>query len=149
MRERVGVARETAAPTPAPEVATPEPASYEAGVLMRLQASAGNQATLGLINRAASGAVSPITPTIAPVPGGESTTGLPDNLKSGLESLSGMDLSDVKVHYNSTKPQALQAHAYAQGTDIHVASGQEQHLPHEAWHVVQQKQGRVKPTMQL
>jgi hypothetical protein len=26
--------------------------------------------------------------------------------------------------------------------------GQEQHLPHEAWHVVQQKQGRVKPTGQ-
>lgn len=31
-------------------------------------------------------------------------------------------------------------------TDIEVASGQEQHLPHEAWHVVQQKQGRVKST---
>jgi hypothetical protein len=30
-----------------------------------------------------------------------------------------------------------------------VAPGQERHLPHEAWHVVQQKQGRVKPTMQL
>ena len=28
-------------------------------------------------------------------------------------------------------------------------SGQERHLPHEAWHVVQQAQGRVKPTMQL
>jgi hypothetical protein len=27
--------------------------------------------------------------------------------------------------------------------------GQEKHLPHEAWHVVQQKQGRVKPTMQM
>ena len=26
---------------------------------------------------------------------------------------------------------------------------QEKHLPHEAWHVVQQAQGRVKPTMQL
>lgn len=23
------------------------------------------------------------------------------------------------------------------------------HLPHEAWHVVQQAQGRVKPTMQM
>jgi len=50
------------------------------------------------------------------------------------------------VHYNSDKPAQLQAHAYAQGTDIHLASGQEKHLPHEAWHVVQQKQGRVKPT---
>lgn len=76
-------------------------------------------------------------------------TGLPDNLKSGIEHLSGYSMDDVKVHYHSDKPAQLQAHAYAQGTDIHLASGQEQHLPHEAWHVVQQKQGRVKPTMQM
>ncbi|MDP2415841.1 DUF4157 domain-containing protein [Daejeonella sp.] len=43
----------------------------------------------------------------------------------------------------------MQAHACAQGTDIHLATGEERHLPHEAWHVVQQKQGRVKPTMQI
>lgn len=76
-------------------------------------------------------------------------TGLPDNLKSGVENLSGFSLDDVKVHYNSDKPAQLNAHAYAQGTDIHVASGQEKHLPHEAWHVVQQKQGRVQPTKQM
>jgi hypothetical protein len=75
-------------------------------------------------------------------------TGLPDNLKSGVESLSGIAMDDVKVHYNSSKPSQVQAHAYAQGTDIHVAPGQEQHLPHEAWHVAQQKQGRVQPTTQ-
>ncbi|GAA4055301.1 hypothetical protein GCM10022409_48070 [Hymenobacter glaciei] len=76
-------------------------------------------------------------------------TGLPDQLKAGVENLSGHSLDDVQVHYNSAKPADLQAHAYAQGTDIHLAPGQEQHLPHEAWHVVQQKQGRVKPTTQL
>ncbi len=76
-------------------------------------------------------------------------TGLPDNLKTGIESLSGQSMDDVKVHYQSDKPAQLNAHAYAQGTDIHIAPGQEQHLPHEAWHVVQQKQGRVEPTMQL
>lgn len=76
-------------------------------------------------------------------------TGMPDNLKSGIENLSGYAMDDVKVHYNSDKPAQLNAHAYAQGTDIHVAPGQEQHLPHEAWHVVQQKQGRVQPTMQM
>ena len=76
-------------------------------------------------------------------------TGLPDGLKSGIESLSGMSLDDVQVHYNSAQPAQLNALAYAQGTDIHVAPGQEQHLPHEAWHVVQQAQGRVQPTMQL
>ena len=73
-------------------------------------------------------------------------TGLSDQVKNGIESLSGMDMSDVKVHYNSPKPAAVQAHAYTQGSDIHVASGQEKHVAHEAWHVVQQKQGRVQPT---
>lgn len=76
-------------------------------------------------------------------------TGLPDNLKSGVENLSGYSMGDVKVHYNSDKPAQLNALAYAQGTDIHVAPGQEKHLPHEAWHVVQQKQGRVQPTMRM
>ncbi|MCD6067615.1 MAG: hypothetical protein K0S33_2441 [Bacteroidetes bacterium] len=75
----------------------------------------------------------------------ENNTGLPDTLKTGMENLSGYSLDDVKVHYDSAKPAQLQAHAYAQGTDIHIASGQEKHLPHEAWHVVQQKQGRVQP----
>ncbi|MGI2112293.1 DUF4157 domain-containing protein [Shewanella frigidimarina] len=73
-------------------------------------------------------------------------TGLPANLKSGMESLSGMSLDHVNVHYNSSKPASVQAHAYAQGSDIHLASGQEKHLPHELGHVVQQAQGRVKPT---
>ncbi|WP_292996413.1 DUF4157 domain-containing protein [Nitrosomonas sp.] len=76
-------------------------------------------------------------------------TGLPDNLKTGIESLSGMSMDSVRVHYNSSQPAQLNALAYAQGTDIHVAPGQEQHLPHEAWHVVQQAQGRVQPTMQM
>jgi hypothetical protein len=84
-----------------------------------------------------------------PIQQKENKTGLPDQLKSGVENLSGHSLDDVKVHYNSSQPAALQAHAYAQGTDIHVAPGQEKHLPHEAWHVVQQKQGRVQPTKQL
>ena len=76
----------------------------------------------------------------------ENKTGLPDQLKSGIENLSGYSMENVRVHYNSQKPAELQAHAYAQGTEIHIAPGQEQHLPHEAWHVVQQMQGRVKPT---
>ncbi len=75
--------------------------------------------------------------------------GLPNDLRSGIESLSGMDMGDVNVHYNSKKPAELNALAYAQGTDIHIGQGQEQHLAHEAWHVVQQKQGRVQPTKQM
>ena len=79
----------------------------------------------------------------------KNNTGLPDNLKSGIENLSDYSMDDVKVHYDSGKPVQLNAHAYAQGTNIYVASGQEKHLPHEAWHVVQQKQGRVVPTIQM
>jgi Domain of unknown function (DUF4157) len=86
---------------------------------------------------------------IAPVQRKENKSGLPGDLQAGIEQLSGIDMSDVRVHYNSAKPAQVQAHAYAQGSDIHLAPGQEQHLPHEAWHVAQQKQGRVKATEQI
>jgi hypothetical protein len=79
----------------------------------------------------------------------EKTGFLPNNLKAGIEHLSGLALDDVKVHYNSTEPARLQAIAFAQGTNIYLAPRQEKCLPHEAWHVVQQAQGRVQPTMQL
>ena len=76
-------------------------------------------------------------------------TGLPDRLKTGVENLSGYAMDDVKVHYNSPKPARFNALAYTHGSNIYVCPRQERHLPHEAWHVVQQKQGRVKPTMQM
>ena len=77
------------------------------------------------------------------------TDGLPAQLKANVEAMSGFNMDDVIVHYNSSKPAQMKALAYTQGTDIHVAPGQEKHLGHEAWHVVQQKQGRVAPTAQL
>lgn len=77
------------------------------------------------------------------------STGLPIRLKAGVEALSGLSLDTVRVHYNSAKPAGLNALAFAKGTDIHLGPGQEQHLPHEAWHVVQQAQGRVTPTVQM
>lgn len=73
-------------------------------------------------------------------------TGMPDRLKAGIESLSGIDMSDVRVHANSDKPAQLNALAFTQGNQIHLGPGQTKHLPHEAWHVVQQKQGRVRAT---
>ena len=82
-------------------------------------------------------------------PGQSSGGGLPPPLRHGMESLSGIDLSAVTVHRNSDQPAQLNALAYAQGNDIHLAPGQEKQLPHEAWHVVQQKQGRVRPTLQM
>ena len=85
----------------------------------------------------------PISP-----PERENHTGLPDKMKAGIERISGLSMNDVRVHYNSSKPAQVQALAYTQGTNIHVSPGQEKHLAHEAWHVVQQKQGRVQPTLQ-
>jgi Domain of unknown function (DUF4157)/DNA/RNA non-specific endonuclease len=90
----------------------------------------------------------PLQPKSEPMQQQENKTGLPDNLKAGVENLSGLAMDDVKVHYNSPAPATVQALAYTQGTDIHVGPGQEQHLAHEAWHVAQQKQGRVQPTTQ-
>lgn len=71
---------------------------------------------------------------------------LPAGLKAGVESLSGVPVGDVSVHYDSPEPADFGALAFARGGEIHLASGQEGHLGHEAWHVAQQRQGRVQPT---
>jgi len=75
--------------------------------------------------------------------------GLPAPLKQSIEALSGVAMDHVQVHRNSTQPARLNALAFAQGSAIHLAPGREQHLAHEAWHVVQQAQGRVRPTARL
>lgn len=77
------------------------------------------------------------------------STGLPGNLKQGVEFLSGLSMDDVRVHYNSPQPATLQALAYTQGRDVYIAPRQEQSLAHEAWHVVQQMTGEVRPTRRL
>ncbi len=74
----------------------------------------------------------------------ENRTGMSDELKTGLENSSGLDLSNVRVHRNSPEPAKLNALAITQGQTIHLAPNQDRHLPHEGWHVVQQLQGRVK-----
>lgn len=76
-------------------------------------------------------------------------TGLPDDLKIGMENLTGLNLDHVRVHYNSMRPLMIRAKAYTQGHNIYLAKGQEAHLPHELGHVVQQMQGRVPATMLL
>lgn len=73
-------------------------------------------------------------------------SGLPDRLKAGVEALSGLSMDRVRVHFGSPEPEQLRAHAFTRGTDIHLAPGQERHLAHEAWHVVQQAERRVRPT---
>jgi hypothetical protein len=116
---------------------------YRAALNRRPALAAQSEAGAHLAGRASPGP-QPVQRAAAP-----NRTGLPDRLKSGAEALSGISLDGVKVHYNSSKPAQLNAHAYAQGDDVHVAPGQERHLPHEAWHLVQQKQGRVRPTLEM
>lgn len=73
---------------------------------------------------------------------------LPQQLRSNLESMSGADLDGVRVHHDSPLPAQVGALAFTQGKNIHLGPGQEQHLPHEGWHVVQQMAGRVAATTQ-
>jgi Domain of unknown function (DUF4157) len=119
----------------------------EAIVMLKLQEAANNSPQVNSMRQLQ--AMSSETGTQKALFNPEKRTSLPYNLKLGMENLSGYSLDDVRVHYNSDRPAQLQAYAYAQGIDIHVAPGQEKHLAHEAWHVVQQKQGRVKPTTQM
>ena len=71
---------------------------------------------------------------------------IPAGIRAALEQRSGVDLSDVRVHYNSPRPGRFGALACTQGSEIHVGPSQQKHVAHEAWHVVQQRQGRVRAT---
>jgi hypothetical protein len=74
---------------------------------------------------------------------------LPGPLRDRVERQSGLPMDHVRVHHNSREPERLHALAFARGGDIHLAPGQDSHLPHEAWHLAQQAQGRVRPTLRV
>jgi len=129
---------------------THKPGALSPQQVLNLQAAVGNRAVIGLLN----GSTNHIGSREKETDGqktidGTASSGLPAALKSSIENLSGISLNDVRVHYNSTEPKQVQALAYTRGTEIHLGPGQEEHIAHEAWHVVQQKQGRVSPTLQL
>jgi hypothetical protein len=112
-----------------------DPRSLSPGEVAQLHRALGNRAVARLL--------------AGPDAAGAGPGGLPAGLKAGVEALSGLAMDEVRVHRDSARPAGLGAVAYAQGTDIYLGPGQERHLPHEAWHVVQQAQGRVRPTMQV
>lgn len=112
-------------------------ASYEH--LSKISRRAGNQAIQRLFRGERSGQ------TASTSTGNTAQSTLPPELREGIESLSNVDLSSVRVHRNSPKPARIDALAYTEGSDIYVGPDQERYLPHEAWHVVQQLQGRVQP----
>ncbi|MBN2147579.1 MAG: DUF4157 domain-containing protein [Anaerolineales bacterium] len=111
------------------------------GDVLQLQRSVGNRAVGQFLNGMAEQR-HPSQPRHA-------DTGLPEDLRAGVENLSGLAMEDVQVHYNSDVPAKIASLAFTEGKEIHIAPGQEKQLPHEAWHVVQQKQGKVTPSMRL
>jgi hypothetical protein len=131
------------------EPADKSPASPSSRSASRPRPAAKNAPAALIDRRPAADKIAQLAGLANPPAPAANRTGLPDALKSGVEQLSGVSLDSVRVHRNSSKPAQLGAHAYAQGNQIHLAPGQERHLPHEAWHVVQQAQGRVQPTRQM
>jgi outer membrane protein OmpA-like peptidoglycan-associated protein len=87
----------------------------------------------------------------------ESSQSLPETFQAKMEHSFGTDFSTVNVHKDSASATELGALAYTQGEDIHFAPGQfnpdspkgQSLIGHELAHVVQQRQGRVKPTTQM
>jgi hypothetical protein len=81
-------------------------------------------------------------------------TEMPDGVQGKMENAFGEDFSDVNIQKDSEKAQKAGALAYTQGNDVHFAPGQynpgsqkgQELLGHELSHVVQQREGRVKPT---
>jgi hypothetical protein len=132
-------------------------------LVLALQVAAGNRATTRLLQgrREGLGTAGPSARNMEAAAqqaepaevrreaaGRPNATGIPDRLKSGIESLSGVAMDNVRVRFGSSRPAELGAEAYAEGEEIHIGPGFERHLPHEAWHVVQQAQGRARPTGQ-
>lgn len=82
---------------------------------------------------------------------------LPKDLSDNLESSFGQDFSNVALSKNSQQAKRLNAHAFAKGENIHFAPGQfnpstergKNLIGHEFTHIVQQRNGLVKPTIKL
>lgn len=74
-----------------------------------------------------------------------------------MEESFGQSFADVSIHENSEQATQMGAKAFAQGNEIHFAGGQfnptsmegKSLLGHELTHVVQQRQGRVQPNVQM
>lgn len=60
-----------------------------------------------------------------------------------------ISLDDIMTGIKVENLAQSNAEDYRIETDINLTSKQEKHLPHEAWQVVQKKQGRAKPTIHI
>jgi hypothetical protein len=113
----------------------------------RSATAAGAQANVA--SPTASAPESEAAPSNAQVQASMAGGGLPEDLRAGIENLSGVSMGDVQVFHGSSEPAEVGARAHAQGSDIHLAPGADDALPHEAWHVAQQRQGRVSPNAKV
>ena len=96
-------------------------------------------------------------PEQAEAPQKQNKTGMPDQVLQKMESAFNTDFSTVKIFPNSSKAPQLGALAFTQGHHVHFAPGKfnptstdgQKMLAHELTHVMQQRQGIVKPTSQI
>ena len=106
----------------------------------------------GVVQRDGAGAVGADAETLVSRAADGSGSPLPADVRERFESGLGADLGGVRVHTGSASAEAAQAvgaHAYAVGQDIHFAAGQYQPssadglhlLAHEVAHTVQQAGG--------
>lgn len=87
----------------------------------------------------------------------EHATGLPAPVRASMESALGADLSQVRVRTASADAVRLGAAAFTRGHEIHVAPGHWapntraglKLLGHELAHVLQQRDGSLRPTTQM
>ena len=79
----------------------------------------------------------------------ENRTELLNNIKSGVENLSGALLDEFKVDGNLDKPTQLSAHTFTQENEINIAPGKENSLKLLDRHAVNQKQDQVSPPIQM
>jgi hypothetical protein len=116
--------------------------------LWNVKLTAGLHPSGEAIQRKGSNGVEALRVPLRPKAGG---LPLPSEVRTKMETAFSADFSDVRVHIGH-EATALGAIAYTWGTNIHFAPGQynphtlqgQKLLGHELWHVLQQKQGRVK-----
>lgn len=78
-----------------------------------------------------------------PRPSSDNRSSEAGRFAQGIEAVSGLDLSAVRINTNATKPEQAAVHAYAQQNTIHFSQNRSA-IPHEMSHVVQQRQQMVK-----
>jgi hypothetical protein len=72
---------------------------------------------------------------------------IPQHLLQQIEDLGGPDMIEILPRSGAAQPARLAALAHGQGNPIELAPGAEHQLVHEVAHVVQQRGGRVAPTV--